>query len=104
MTETEIMRATLVAVSALPGSLFYRNNTGVTQMRSGDWLRYGLVGSGDIMGCLRGRAVAIEVKTLTGRASVAQRRFAAAWERAGGVYIIARSPEQALAALAEINP
>jgi hypothetical protein len=33
---------------------------------------------------------------------VAQRRFAAAWERAGGVYIIARSPEQALAALAEI--
>lgn len=63
-------------------------------------IRYGLPGSPDIIGvaCLPcphcgqpvGRALGVEVKTPGGRQSPEQRAFAAAWQRRGGVYILAR--------------
>ena len=102
--ETDIMRATLVAVSALPGTMAWRNNTGALPLATGGWLRFGLVGSADIIGVRRGHAFAVEVKTPSGRTSIAQRRFRAAWEAAGGLYVVARCPEDALAALAAPRP
>lgn len=56
----------------------------------------GVIGQPDIQGCLDGRWIGIEVKTEKGRQREGQKVFQAAIERAGGVYIIARSPEEAI--------
>ena len=99
MTEQQIQSAILEAVTALPGAMFYRQNSGVAFTRSGAMLRAAVPGAPDITGVYRGRAIGIEVKTPTGRQSDVQRRFQAAWERGGGLYILARSVPDALAAL-----
>lgn len=83
-----------------------------TKLKHGAPIQYGLVGSADIMGVsavtitpdmvgkVIGVATAVEVKTATGRQHEQQKRFQAAWERCGGKYILARSPED-VALLAE---
>ena len=116
-SEKSILNDTLLEVSALPDSLFYRNNTGMAwQGKRGDYyvgeyikverdmvvlhdarpVHFGLVGSGDIMGAYANRPVAIETKTLTGRQEQQQRLFEVAWRKAGGIYILSRSPEEAV--------
>ena len=99
MTEMAILREILVAVTALPEALFWRSNSGVGVTPSGAVLRANVAGCADITGCWRGRFVAIEVKTAIGRQSRPQRLFQAAVERAGGIYIIATSPADVMAAL-----
>ena len=99
MTETAIMRDILVAVTALPGALFFRQNVGVARTSSGAVMRFGVPGCPDILGSYRGRFVGIEVKTKIGRQSEVQKAFERALTKAGGVYLVARSPEEALAAL-----
>ncbi len=47
------------------------------------------VGIPDILGCYRGRAVAIEVKTPAGKLSVKQARFLEQWQAAGGHTLVA---------------
>lgn len=98
--ETPVMRDILVAVSALPAALFYRNNVGLARTLDGRYIRFGVPGSADILGCYRGRAVAIETKRPRGgRFEAHQQDFAAAWRRAGGVYVLAYSVSEAMAAL-----
>ena len=99
MTEMAIMREILVAVTALPDSLFWRSGSGVGRTIDGNFLRANVKGCADLTGCWRGRFVAIEVKTPTGFQSRPQRLFQAAVERAGGIYVIARSPADVLAVL-----
>ena len=101
--ESVILRDILVAVTALPNAMFERMNTGVAQTASGNVVRFGNPGGPDIRGTYRGRSVAIEAKTDTGRQSEAQRRWQAAHERAGGIYIIARSADDATHALCAIQ-
>lgn len=100
MTETAIMRDILIAVSRLPGTLAWRNQTGALRDQNGQLVRFGVPGSPDILACRAGRFIGIEVKTHTGRQSIQQQRFQAALERAGGLYIVARSVDDALQALA----
>ena len=103
-TETPIMREILCAVSALPGALFTRRNVGVFRALKGQMIvRVGLPGQADIAGCYRGRFVEIEVKTDKGRLSQDQKRWRMAVERAGGVFVIARNPADALTALAALD-
>ncbi|MCZ4366646.1 hypothetical protein [Sulfitobacter dubius] len=59
-------------------------------------LSIGLVGEPDISGCLDGRWIGIEVKTATGRQRPDQAKFQKAIEARGGIYIIARSPDDAI--------
>jgi ribosomal protein L3 len=59
-------------------------------------IRFGLVGSGDIIGVSRGRGFAIETKKLTGKQAEQQAKFGAAFERAGGIYGLAFTPDQAV--------
>ena len=100
--ETDIVRSILVAVSALPGAMFFRQNTGVFRTLYGRRVvRVAPTGIADIMGIYWSLGTAIEVKTLTGTARESQVRFRKAWDRAGGYYMIARSPEEALSGLAE---
>lgn len=103
METADITMPVLVAVTALPGAMFWRQNAGT--YRTMDGLRVVKVtvnGVSDILGCYRGRAVAIETKTKTGTLLKTQKNFRAAWERAMGIYIVARSPEDALTALAAL--
>jgi len=103
MTETEIMRAILVAVSALPGGLFWRQNVGVFRaMTHHETIRCGVPGMADIGGMYQGKAIQIEVKTSNGRLSVEQKRWKNAVERAGGVFVLARNPAEALSTLAAL--
>lgn len=99
MAESRIVAEVLVAVSAINGGMFWRNNTGALPLPGGRMIRFGLPGSGDILGCYRGRAVAIECKTDVGRQTQRQFRFQAAWESAGGLYVLARSAQDAVDAI-----
>jgi hypothetical protein len=97
LTETPVLSAVLVAVSALQEACIWRNNTGKLPDRFGRWVSFGLIGSADIIGAVGGRPVAIETKRPRGgRFSDEQIRFASAWRRAGGLYLPARSVQEAL--------
>jgi hypothetical protein len=80
--------------------VLWRNNTGVAEHR-GARVRYGLaVGSADLIGCLDGRFVALEVKAATGRASPEQRQWLDLVRRNGGFACVVRSVDEARAAIA----
>jgi len=73
---------------------FWRNNTGALAIGEGKARRYfraGTPGSADILGVYKGRAVAFEVKTATGKVSQSQKQFEQAFTNAGGVYRVVRS-------------
>ena len=53
--------------------------------------RYRPNGVPDILGCVNGIFIAIEVKTEKGRISTAQEIFRSKFIREGGIYILARS-------------
>ena len=89
----------LVALTALDCAMFYKNSSGVGRTKRGALIRAGVKGGGDIMGCYRGRAVAVEAKTGDAAQRQSQRRFERAWTAAGGLYVVARSVAGAIAVL-----
>jgi hypothetical protein len=100
MSEGHIQDEIRLALSDEPGLVLWRNNTGVAEHR-GARVRYGLaVGSADLVGCLRGRFVALEVKTPTGRATQEQRQWLAVVRLHGGFAAVVRSVDEARAAIA----
>lgn len=84
--------------------VLWRNNCGVAE-RNGHVIRFGVgnPGGADLIGIFRGRFVAVEVKTPTGRQSEEQRTFQQLVERKGGVYVVLRSVEEARAWLQEMK-
>ena len=99
MTEAQIQTAILAAIGALPRVLAERSNTGCAVDARGRRVQFGVPGAPDIRVTAAGRSLAIEVKTATGRQSPEQRRWQAAFERAGGVYVLARDVQTAVAAV-----
>jgi len=90
--------------------LFWANATGAGTSPSGQWVRYGLVGSSDILGVVRGGLfIALEVKTGSGVQSPQQLKFESAVKAWGGRYFVVRSVDHALefvkrmAALADVK-
>lgn len=113
-SEQSIQNGGLVNLSAEPAALYYRNNTGqawqgtrlpvsvgqfvkvepnMVILREARPLKFGLPGSSDVLGVQQGRAVAVEFKTAIGRQSAQQKLFERAWTLAGGIYVLARSPD-----------
>ena len=93
MTEAELMREIQLAVTQ-EGHRVFRNNIGVCQTKSGEYIRYGVCnpGGSDLIGWTKeGRFLAIEVKAEKGRVSKVQQSFIDTVNRSGGVGIIARS-------------
>lgn len=84
-----------------PDALWWVNRTGTAWTKGANQrpISYGLVGSSDILGCLDGKMICVEVKTEDGRQEDSQVKFEAAINRASGIYIIARSPEEAVTAV-----
>jgi hypothetical protein len=68
-------------------------------MAYGGRVTFGVGGPGgaDLIGILDGRPLAMEVKTPTGRQSKEQRMFQQLWETRGGVYLMPRSVDEAVA-------
>jgi hypothetical protein len=116
-SEKRILAEGLLAIQA-PDVLAWRNNTGQawqgTRLHApiGGTVRvtpgmvvlvdsrpitFGLPGSGDILGVTHGFGFALEAKTDTGRQSDQQKKFAVAFERAGGRYGLFRSADEAVA-------
>ena len=61
-------------------------------------------GSADIIGCFRGRFVAVEVKTPVGRQSKEQKLWQGqVEERGGGIYALVRSEDDARTLLQELH-
>lgn len=93
-----------LALGEVPGLVLWRNNIG--EARYGEArVPYGVGGDGgaDLIGCYRGRFLAVEIKTPTGRQSPEQITFAACVERNGGEYVVLRSVEDARAWLADLR-
>jgi hypothetical protein len=101
--ETRIMLYILAQLRVrFPGGLWERQNVLVAKAGTRT-VRAGTVGQGDIRGCYRGRYIEIEVKTPTGRQSPEQRKREHDVTAAGGVYVVAHSLEEALAAIGGIQ-
>ncbi len=113
----------LMAITALPEIFAYRQNTGTAwqgkpvDVPPGEYVRvtpgmkilasarpidFGLKGAGDITGHKRGRAFQIEMKTLTGEHKKHQEAFGRVWTQRGGIYILARSGDDALSQISKI--
>lgn len=104
MTESQIKSAILLASGRRPDLMLWNNPTGLARAIQPPHqpIRYGLVGSPDIIGVaaytikpedvgrLVGLAFGIECKTAIGKQSEQQERFAAAWVKHGGIYRVGR--------------
>lgn len=112
-SEKSRLNDSLVLCSEVPLTLCWRNNSGMawqgTRVRAqtGSMIRvqpgmvilkearpvqFGLIGSGDILGVTVGQAWSIEMKDDVGRQTTGQQNFQRAFERAGGLYTVSRSP------------
>lgn len=117
MSEKRILAEGLLAIQA-PDLLAWRNNTGqawqgvrimasiggtvrvtpgMVVLKEARPISFGLPGSTDILGVAPGFGFGLEAKAEAGRQSDQQKKFQAAFERAGGRYGLFRSPEEAVA-------
>ena len=91
----DLVNETLVSVTALPGTIAWRQNVGRAQTRRGSVVQFGVPGQADIMGVRNGYHFEIECKSGRGRQTKDQRNWQDRVCRAGAVYIVGRDPEQA---------
>jgi hypothetical protein len=97
--ESELVKGILNALEIKPDCYFWRNNTGAFFVGK-RMIRFGLKGSADILGILRGgRLCAIEVKTEKGKLSDDQIRFGLLISDYGGLYLVARTVADAIRAV-----
>ncbi len=99
--ESEILQEVLRDVGSRADVRVWRQNTGAARTKSGAVVRFGLPGQADITGIAYigdgyGIRLEIEVKSATGRPSPEQLHWGALIETFGGIYIIARSGEDAV--------
>lgn len=110
MKESKIQRDVRLALSA-PGQVFWRNSIGTAEFFNEhadrpDHVAYGVGGPGgsDLLGCVGGRWVALELKAPGARTkparAVLQEQFRALVRANGGFACVVRSVDEALAAVA----
>jgi hypothetical protein len=69
----------------------WNNPSGAVEVRPGQWLRFDLKGSSDILGCLPGgRFLTVEVKAAQGVLSPEQKTFLADVRGLGGLALVVR--------------
>mgnify|MGYP001574492976 CR=1 FL=1 len=98
ITEADIMREIMLAVSRIGGRVF-RNNCGMATTESGNAIRFGVAnpGGSDLIGwTATGQFLAIEVKCPGKNPTVEQRNFLDAVTKAGGIAGVARSVDDAV--------
>lgn len=102
-SETSRQNSALIELQkAWPDAVFDRRNVGKARdPRTGRVIKFNSKGQADVWGIVGGLHVEIEMKAKTGQ-SKAQQNWQRAVERAGGVYLIAHSPEEAVAGVREV--
>lgn len=93
-----------IRAALAPYAVIFRANVGRMETPDGRYFSTGLpVGFSDLFGIRKsdGRAVFIEVKTTSGRASKEQKHFLAEMRKAGAIAGICRSPEEAIKLIEE---
>jgi len=101
MIEALLQKQVLAHLMQVPDSFFWRANTGAAKTARG-FVHFGLPGQSDVLGLVRGRFVAVELKSEDGRLRPEQRAFRDRVLRAGGIYIVARSVDDALNPIREL--
>lgn len=82
-----------------PNVLVERTNAGMATTSAGNVINIGKAGTSDLKVCLRGRFIALEVKTATGKLTEKQARYLEQVKAAGGIGEVVRSVDEALAIL-----
>lgn len=102
MTEADIQRSIMVALSAA-GHCVFRGNVGLFYTKDGRPVKSGLpVGFSDLFGFTSdGRPMFLEVKTAIGRIRPEQAAFIAAMQKRGALAAVVRSVDEALAAVSD---
>lgn len=108
MNETTILQRIRLAIASIPGLRLFRNNVGALKDQQGRFVQFGLhPGSADLIGWrtvtitpdMVGKQIAVfvsvEVKTQDGRVRPDQQNWLEQVQKAGGLAVVARSPEQA---------
>ena len=95
MSETNDLNSNIVTLGNRRGGYLWRNNTGMARM-SGRVVRFGKVGSGDVIGVYRGYFVSIETKTGRDKASPEQVEFAEQITQHGGFACFVRDLDEAI--------
>jgi hypothetical protein len=93
MKESEVQRSILQYL-AIKKVFHYRNNSGAivsTYKGKERFMRFGALGSPDIICIIKGRFVGIEVKRPGGKQNPNQLQFQKDLEKAGGLYVLAYS-------------
>jgi len=98
MKEKEIENAILqyLSLAYISNGVFFKNQSvGIFDRNKGVFRRpmnrYHIKGSSDILGCVDGRFIAIEVKGAKGRLSLHQKEFLNNINEKGGLAFVARS-------------
>lgn len=96
MKEADVQDRIRLALGSVPDLVLWRNNCGVAE-RAGRVIRFGVGGKGgaDLIGIYRGKFLAVEIKSNTGRQSPDQKLFEQLVLRKQGVYVVLRSVEDA---------
>lgn len=85
-------------LAPLVGVACWKNNTGTATIH-GRPVKFSEPGAADVFAVYRGRFYGLECKTGAGRQSADQKKWQAKIERAGGVYVVVRSIQDARRAL-----
>lgn len=77
------------------GAIVWRNNSGAYKDARGNYIKYGVCnpGGADLIGIYKGRFLAIECKSSTGRATEAQLNFIRVVNDLGGIAGVCRCKE-----------
>ena len=101
-TETDIQSAILNYLNLAPGKWF-RSNTGAVQIGN-RFIRFGTPGCPDIIGCIYGRFVGLEIKTAKGRQNKNQKEFQRQLEEDGkGLYFVVRSVDDVIGVVNDLK-
>lgn len=102
-SERDIQASILAAFAGDTRLRLWRSNSGTARSPAGDrFVRFGVPGQGDLSGILQGgRRLEIEVKSASGRQSQQQLNFMEMIRRYGGLYVLARSVDEAVRGVAE---
>ena len=97
--EAQILKEVMLAIGSQPDCRIFRNSVGQARdPRTGQHVRFGLTaGASDIIGIgPRGRFLALECKSETGRATAEQLVFLDVVKRMGGIAGVVRSAAEAI--------
>ena len=107
--EAAIVAAIMVELGGRDDLMLWRNNTGKLPSRDGRrWISFGCPGSPDVLCVVRhgttglGVLVGIECKTKRGRVTEIQKAWGRRLAELGGVYVVARCVEDAVAVVEQV--